>query len=197
MGDVTRFTSAKHVCSWAGLTPRHRESDSKVQRGSITKQGPPLARWAAIEAVSKNHGGDQASTPAPITNQAIFRFPSRVKAAPITTTPAPNGTTTYTIELTSKATSPDSISKPSNPAVIKDKANKPKTAVFATGWCIQCERSDWTIAASAMRCPLDIGATRTNEVSVAPPSDSESLLNPARTPTIPGIVPTELEAPGR
>ena len=58
LGDVTRFKSAKHVCSWAGLTPRHRESDSKVHRGSITKQGPPLVRWAAIEAVSKNHGDD-------------------------------------------------------------------------------------------------------------------------------------------
>ena len=44
LGDVTRFKSAKHVCSWAGLTPRHRESDTKVQRGSITKQGPPLVR---------------------------------------------------------------------------------------------------------------------------------------------------------
>ncbi len=44
LGAVTRFPSAKHVCSWAGLTPRHRESDSKVQRGSITKQGPPLVR---------------------------------------------------------------------------------------------------------------------------------------------------------
>jgi len=58
LGDVTRFRSAKHVTSWAGLTPRHRESDTKVQRGSITKQGPPLVRWAAIEAVSKNHGAD-------------------------------------------------------------------------------------------------------------------------------------------
>jgi transposase len=58
LADVSRFRSAKHVCSWAGLTPRHRESDTKVTRGSITKQGPPLVRWAAIEAVSKNHGGD-------------------------------------------------------------------------------------------------------------------------------------------
>ena len=58
LGDVGRFHSAKHVCSWAGLTPRHRESDTKIQRGSITKQGPPLVRWAAIEAVSKNHGDD-------------------------------------------------------------------------------------------------------------------------------------------
>lgn len=58
LGDVTRFHSAKHVCSWAGLTPRHRESDTKIHRGAITKQGPPLVRWAAIEAVSKNHGDD-------------------------------------------------------------------------------------------------------------------------------------------
>jgi len=58
LGDVTRFQSAKHVCSWAGLTPRHRESDTKVHRGSIIKQGPPLVRWAAIEAISKNHGDD-------------------------------------------------------------------------------------------------------------------------------------------
>jgi transposase len=58
LGDVTRFGSAKQVTSWAGLTPRHRESDTTVHRGSITKQGPPLVRWAAIEAISKNHGDD-------------------------------------------------------------------------------------------------------------------------------------------
>ena len=58
LGDASRFASAKQVCSWAGLTPRHRESDTTIHRGSITKQGPPLVRWAAIEAVSKNHGDD-------------------------------------------------------------------------------------------------------------------------------------------
>jgi transposase len=58
IGDVSRFGSARHLCSWAGMTPRHRESDTKVHRGSITKQGSRLVRWAAIEAVSKNHGGD-------------------------------------------------------------------------------------------------------------------------------------------
>ena len=40
LGDVTRFGSAKQVTSWAGLTPRHRESDTTVHGGSITKQGP-------------------------------------------------------------------------------------------------------------------------------------------------------------
>ena len=51
IGDVSRFDSAKKLCSWAGLTPKHRESDEVVHRGSITKQGSPLVRWAAIEAV--------------------------------------------------------------------------------------------------------------------------------------------------
>jgi transposase len=53
IGEVTRFTSARHLCSWAGLTPQHRESDTKVHRGRVTKQGSPLLRWAAIEAVQK------------------------------------------------------------------------------------------------------------------------------------------------
>jgi len=58
IGDVTRFHNARHLCSWAGLTPSHRESDTKVQRGHITKQGNHLVRWAAIEAVARYHGGD-------------------------------------------------------------------------------------------------------------------------------------------
>jgi transposase len=30
IGDVTRFRSAEALCSWAGLTPKHRESDTTV-----------------------------------------------------------------------------------------------------------------------------------------------------------------------
>jgi transposase len=50
LGEVSRFVSAAHVASWAGLTPRHRESDLVVHRGRITKQGSTLVRWAAVEA---------------------------------------------------------------------------------------------------------------------------------------------------
>ena len=57
IGDVTRFRSAPALCSWAGLTPRHRESDTKVVRGAITKMGSRLVRWAALEAVARYHGG--------------------------------------------------------------------------------------------------------------------------------------------
>jgi transposase len=59
IGDVHRFESAHRLCSWAGMTPSHRESDTKIRRGSITKQGSRLLRWAAVEAVSKNHGHDK------------------------------------------------------------------------------------------------------------------------------------------
>jgi transposase len=57
IGDVHRFTSPQALCSWAGLTPKHRESDTKVMRGKITKQGSRIVRWAAIEAISKQRGG--------------------------------------------------------------------------------------------------------------------------------------------
>ena len=57
IGDVHRFTSAAHLASWAGLTPRHRESDTVVHRGPITKQGSTLVRWAAVEAA---HGSGHA-----------------------------------------------------------------------------------------------------------------------------------------
>jgi transposase len=56
IGDVSRFASADKLCSWAGLTPKHRESDVKVVRGRITKMGSKLVRWAAIEATAKNRG---------------------------------------------------------------------------------------------------------------------------------------------
>jgi transposase len=54
IGDVYRFTDPAHLCSWAGLTPRHRESDTVVHRGHITKQGSKAVRWAAIEAVQRH-----------------------------------------------------------------------------------------------------------------------------------------------
>ena len=59
IGDVHRFAGAPQLCSWAGLTPRHRESDTTVRRGPITKQGPRLVRWAAVEAVQRLPGGSK------------------------------------------------------------------------------------------------------------------------------------------
>lgn len=53
IGDVTRFGGPTQLASWAGLTPKHHESDTTVHRGRITKQGSRLVRWAAVEAVQR------------------------------------------------------------------------------------------------------------------------------------------------
>jgi transposase len=53
IGDIRRFAGPDRLCSWAGLTPRHRESDTTVHRGRITKMGSRLVRWAAVEAISR------------------------------------------------------------------------------------------------------------------------------------------------
>ena len=54
IGDVARFAGRRPLACWAGLTPRHRESDTTVHRGRITKQGSKLVRWAAVEAVQRS-----------------------------------------------------------------------------------------------------------------------------------------------
>jgi transposase len=53
IGDVTRFAKAPQLACWAGLTPKHHESDTHVHRGPITKQGSRLVRWAAVESVKR------------------------------------------------------------------------------------------------------------------------------------------------
>jgi len=56
-GDITRFSSARKLASWAGLTPTVRGSDRTVHHGHISKQGPTWARWVLCEAAqtAKRH----------------------------------------------------------------------------------------------------------------------------------------------
>jgi transposase len=58
IGEIERFRRAAQLASWAGLTPKHHESDTTIHRGRITKQGSKLVRWAAVEAVQRTdkHG---------------------------------------------------------------------------------------------------------------------------------------------
>lgn len=56
ISDVNRFPGPRQLCSWAGLTPRHRESDTTVHRGRITKQGS-----RRLTAARKERGLTQAA----------------------------------------------------------------------------------------------------------------------------------------
>jgi transposase len=57
IGDVSRFATPGQLASWAGLTPRHHESGTKVIRGHVTRQGSRLLRWALAEAVQRTPSG--------------------------------------------------------------------------------------------------------------------------------------------
>jgi transposase len=53
VGDINRFPTARHLCSWAGLAPSVRSSDGKARLGHITRQGSPALRWGLVEAAQK------------------------------------------------------------------------------------------------------------------------------------------------
>ena len=57
IGDITRFAKPGQLCSWAGLTPRHHESDTRVIRGHVSKQGSRMLRWALVEAIQHQPAG--------------------------------------------------------------------------------------------------------------------------------------------
>lgn len=50
--DVSRFPTARHLCSWSGVTPSEHSSAEHTRRGHITKQGSRWLRWAMVEAAS-------------------------------------------------------------------------------------------------------------------------------------------------
>ncbi len=91
IGDVDRFDSPKALCSWAGLTPMHRESDTKVHRGGSPSKdhgwcaGPPSRRWPATTAVT--HLGRQVPRDRRAARQAPKpTWPSPAKFSPSSTT---------------------------------------------------------------------------------------------------------------
>ena len=57
IGDITRFRNPGQLASWAGLTPRHYESDTRVIRGHVSKQGSRMLRWAVVEAIQRQPAG--------------------------------------------------------------------------------------------------------------------------------------------
>src|SRR2546423_1397411 len=73
---ASRLGSAVQLWAWAGRPPRHRESDTKVTRGHITKQGSRLLRWALIEA---NQHAPADSLPGEVKQRIIARRGKQAK----------------------------------------------------------------------------------------------------------------------
>ncbi len=53
IGDVTRFTNAGQLCSWAGLTPATASPTSRSPAGMSPSKGSRLLRWALTEAIQR------------------------------------------------------------------------------------------------------------------------------------------------
>ena len=72
IGDIGRFPGPAQLASWAGLTPRHHESDTTVHRGRITKMecggrsgGLRFPGWSRARGGRRaNHGWDRYSSSA-------------------------------------------------------------------------------------------------------------------------------------
>lgn len=52
IGDIDRFPSSRHLCSYGGLIPSTSSSGGKTYHGRITKQGSVWLRWAMVEAAT-------------------------------------------------------------------------------------------------------------------------------------------------
>ncbi|RLF01457.1 MAG: IS110 family transposase, partial [Thermoprotei archaeon] len=50
IGDIRRFPSARHLCSYAGLVPSVHASGGRVRYGRLTKEGSRWLRWVLVES---------------------------------------------------------------------------------------------------------------------------------------------------
>ena len=70
VGEIQRFPSARHFCSWSGLTPTEHSSAEHIRRGHISKQGSRWLRWVLVEsACQANRNPALASFYAPIASR--------------------------------------------------------------------------------------------------------------------------------
>jgi transposase len=53
LGDTRRFSSSKQAVRYAGMDITVHSSDVKRAAGKLSRQGPPLLRWAAFEVAKR------------------------------------------------------------------------------------------------------------------------------------------------
>lgn len=53
IGEIARFPTAAKLVGYSGLAPRVHQSGESSRTGRLSKAGPPLLRWAAVEAAQQ------------------------------------------------------------------------------------------------------------------------------------------------
>lgn len=53
IGEISRFSSARKLVGYSGLTPRVYQSGQKTRTGKLSKSGSTMLRWSAIEAAQQ------------------------------------------------------------------------------------------------------------------------------------------------
>jgi transposase len=53
LGDTRRFSSSKKAVRYAGMDVTVHSSDEKRAAGKLSRQGPPVLRWAAFEVAKR------------------------------------------------------------------------------------------------------------------------------------------------
>jgi len=62
IGDVNRFVSGDHLCSYAGIVSSTHSSGGVTRHGRITREGSRWLRWAVVEATMTHIKYDTAIT---------------------------------------------------------------------------------------------------------------------------------------
>ncbi len=123
IGDITRFTSARKLASWAGLTTTVRGSDPTVRHGHISKQGSAWLRWVLNQAAqTAKRSPDFAATYTAIARRRgkkiatiaisrklltrAYHLLAAAEAAQAPDTAAPAASTTITPLQTGRVTEP-------------------------------------------------------------------------------------------
>jgi len=59
IGDIKRFSDARHLCSYSGLVPSTYQSSDRTRHGSIAKQGSKWLRWLLVEVCTHAINGSR------------------------------------------------------------------------------------------------------------------------------------------
>ena len=72
LGDARRFSSSRQAVRFAGLDVTVHESDAKRRPGHLSRQGPPVLRWAASRPPSPRASPAHPTTPTTCNSRSVW-----------------------------------------------------------------------------------------------------------------------------